>query len=409
MLCTNLSVCVFLALMNFLVRLWSSSRGMGNRSVKFPVYFIGNIYTSEARPGAISTIFLHGLDHSHPYFCTSSTMSAECTPDIQLYLRHTGEFIMTAGLPMITSTVFWTLYLVSVIVTVNVLWRRGFSRARTALLMMMTMMFVIDTVVFALGLLGFFYQTREILLRGRFDRDVPFSMHTPVMTRIAFMQNSLPLFILVPGDLIVIWRAYAVWMRSKIFIIIPVSFLIGRLVNLSFYMFCNIRHSDGLSHPFGPTACFTTIASGWILSFLANISATLMIFYTAWHYYLSQKTLRSSGVLQPQFSPVQRIMQVLVESGLAYFFVMIFSMTISLWPTSAYSPGVVVIRTLASITTHCIGMVPTLTILLVITSGIPDKRDSFNRLVEFSDVKNQAVTDGWKSNLSDRAEQIQHK
>ncbi|KAJ7572824.1 hypothetical protein C8J56DRAFT_1034665, partial [Mycena floridula] len=277
-------------------------------------------------------------------------MSAECTPDIQLYLRHTGEFIMTAGLAMITSTVFWTLYLVSVVVTVNVSWRRGLNRAGTALLMMMTMMFV-------LGLLGFFYQTREILLRGRFEGDNPFSMQTPVMTRIAFMQNALSLFILVPGDLIVIWRAYVVWMGSKLFIVIPVCFLIGRLVNLSFYMICSIKHSDDLSHPFGPAACFATTANAWILSFLANISATSMIFYTAWHYYLSQKTLRRRGVLQPQFSPVQRTMQVFVESGLAYFFVMIFSMTISLWPTSVYSPGVVVIRTLASITTHCIGMV----------------------------------------------------
>ncbi|KAJ7596445.1 hypothetical protein C8J56DRAFT_1040698 [Mycena floridula] len=303
-------------------------------------------------------------------------MPAECTADIQHYLRCTGELIMMAGLPMIVSTVFWTLYFVSVVVTVSVLCkRRGFSRARTVLLMLVTMMFVTDTVVFALGLFGFFYQISKILLKGTFEGD-EFSVPSSVLIHSAIVQDVLSHFILVPGDWIVIWRAYVVWTRSKIIIIIPVLFLIGRLVNLPFFISCSIKHSDGLSHPFGPTACFSTTASAWILSFLANISATLLIFYTAWRYYLLQKTLRRNGVITPQFSPIIRIMRVLVESGLAYFFVMIFSVTIGLWPTSAYSPGVVVTRILASITTHCIGMVPTLTILLVTVYGsFCDARD----------------------------------
>ncbi|KAJ7596442.1 hypothetical protein C8J56DRAFT_1040695 [Mycena floridula] len=288
-------------------------------------------------------------------------MPADCTVDIQNYLSHTGEFIMTTGLPMIVSTLFWTLYLVSVVVTISVLWfvasflksstnfipgrQQTFSRARTALMILMTVMFIVDTVVFALGLFGFFYQTSQILLKGTFEGDDVFSVPNPAITHAAIVQNVLSFFILIPGDGIVIWRAYAVWTRSKKVIMIPLLFLLGRLVNLPFFISCSIKHSGGLSHPFGPTACFATTASAWILSFLANISATLMIFYTAW------------------------IMRLLVESGFAYFLVMIFSMTITLWPTSSYSPGVVFTRTLASITTHCIGMVPTLTIFLVTVYG----------------------------------------
>ncbi|KAJ7598841.1 hypothetical protein C8J56DRAFT_1092721 [Mycena floridula] len=266
-------------------------------------------------------------------------MPADCTVDIQHYLRHTGEFIMTTGLPMIPYTLSrWLLPSVY-------------------------------CVVFALGLFGFFYQTSRILLKGAIEGDDLFSVPNPVIIHAAIVQNILSLFILIPGDGIVIWRAYAVWTRSKKVIMIPLLFLLGRLVNLPFFISCSIKHSDGLSHPFGPTACFATTASAWILSFLANISAILMIFYTAWRYHRSQKTLRRSGVTQPQFSPVARIMRLLVESGFAYFLVMIFSITITLWPTSTYGPGVVFTRTLASITTHCIGMVPTLTILLVTLYG----------------------------------------
>ncbi|KAJ7590185.1 hypothetical protein C8J56DRAFT_1025334 [Mycena floridula] len=197
-------------------------------------------------------------------------MPADCTVNIQHYLHYTGEFIMTTGLPMIPYTL-----------------------SRWLLPSVYCVIFVVDTVVFALGLFGFFYQTSKILLKGTFEGDDLFSVPNTVITHAAIAQDVLSLFIPIPGDGIVIWRAYVVWTRSKKVFMIPILFLLGRLVNLPFFISCSIKHSDGLSHPFGPAACFAATATAWILSFLANIFATLLIFYTAWlmEYFLNDNNL----------------------------------------------------------------------------------------------------------------------
>ncbi|KAJ7596317.1 hypothetical protein C8J56DRAFT_1040561 [Mycena floridula] len=304
-------------------------------------------------------------------------MSEDCTANIQQYLRRSGEFIMHDALPIIAGTIFWTLYLVSVVLTVIVLRRKGFTRARISLLALIAMMFILATLVFVLSLYPFFHQTREIFLKGIFEGDELVRVQNPVAT-VDAMIEALNMLMLITGDCIVIWRAYAVWTRSKTIIFIPVVFLLGFIVNFPFFVACNIKHKQDLTHLRGPTACFATDASAWILSFCANISATLMIFYTAWPYFVSQRTLRASGVLPSQGSKVAQVLLLLVESGFAYFIVMIFSIIIYLWPIPTYRPGTVVVEVLGAITSHCIAMVPTLTILLVSLYGSFDEHSTID-------------------------------
>ncbi|KAJ7596284.1 hypothetical protein C8J56DRAFT_1158430 [Mycena floridula] len=296
-------------------------------------------------------------------------MSADCTADIQSFLHGTGETIMTAALPLIVQAIFWTLYLVSVVLTLCVLWWQGFNRARTILLVLIVLMFVMDTLAFSLDLYSFFFYTREILLLqdhggNRFEKS---------LATAKIVQNVVSLFMLIPGDCIVIWRAHTIWARSRIVMIIPTLFLVGCLVNLPIFVFCNIKHNVILSDifgPIGPVACFATDLSAWILSICTNFSATLMIFYAAWSYYASQRRLQEPGTLH-QRSKVARVLLLLVESGFAYFLVMIFWMTLALLPTPAYyGPSLVLIIIVDNILTpHCIAMVPTLTILLVALYG----------------------------------------
>ncbi|KAJ7596321.1 hypothetical protein C8J56DRAFT_1020974 [Mycena floridula] len=302
-------------------------------------------------------------------------MSEDCTADIQQYLRRTGEFIMKAVVPLMAQTIFWTLYLVSVVLTVVVLRRKGFTRARTSLLALTAMMFLIATWMFALDLYGFFHQTREILLKGIFQGDGLATVQKPIVIVAQVDNNVLLVLLLIAGDCLVIWRAYAVWTRSKITMIIPFLFLFGCIANFPFCVACNIKYQDDLEH--GLRFCFTTHLSAWILSFCANISATLMILYTAWCYYVSQKPLRAAGVT-PRFTPVARIMQLLVESGFTYLLVMILSISVNMLPLPAYAPSTVIVTTLAAISTHCIGMIPTLTILLVNLYGSFDEHSTID-------------------------------
>ncbi|KAJ7590136.1 hypothetical protein C8J56DRAFT_1048305 [Mycena floridula] len=293
-------------------------------------------------------------------------MSDDCTADIEALLRSIGEFIMENGLPIILETIFWTLYVVSVVLTVYVLCRKGLNRARIALLALIGMMFVIDTTLFSFDLYAFFYQTREILLRGLFEGDGSDQVASRVTT-IELVFTILMLFMLILGDCIVIWRAYAVWTRSRIIMVIPVLFLLGWIVNFPILVVCNIKHKDDDAFAgFAPTACLATAASALVLSFCANISATLMIFYTAWSFYASQRNLQTSTAPLRRSSQVARVLLLLVESGFAYFIVMLLSIVLSLAPAPGYGSALVVEEVLTtSLTTHCTAMIQTLTILLV--------------------------------------------
>ncbi|KAJ7590186.1 hypothetical protein C8J56DRAFT_1163815 [Mycena floridula] len=229
------------------------------------------------------------------------------------------------------------------------------------------MMFILDTVVFSLVLYLFFFQTRDILLKGLFegDRVTTIEKHAFNVDAVYGIMNVL---MLIPGDCIVIWRAHAVWTRSRITKAIPVLFLLGWIINFPIFVVCSIKHEDDIANAFGigPAACLATSVSALILSFSANISATLMIFYTAWSFYSSQRNLRTSTVPLRRSSQVARILLLLVESGFAYFLLMILSIALTLVPIPVYGPRYLVEAVLSSILTpHCAAMIPTLTILLV--------------------------------------------
>ncbi|KAJ7596320.1 hypothetical protein C8J56DRAFT_1158459 [Mycena floridula] len=299
-------------------------------------------------------------------------MSTDCTADIEQHYRRTGEFMMNVSLPTIAETLFWSefswshrdstadnidpsvLYVESVVLTVVVLWRKGLNRARTALLALLGTMFIIDTVLFSLDLYGFFYQTREIFLGGIFEGDGLDSVLSRVNTTVS-VYNILNVFMLILGDCIVIWRAYAVWTRSKIIMAIPFLFLLGWIVNFPIFVDCYIKHKDDDAFAgFAPTACSATAASALVLSFCANIFATLMILYTAWSFYASQRNLQTITAPLRRNSQVARVLLLLVESGFAYFLLMLLSIVLSLAPSPDYGPALVVEEVLTtSLTSHC--------------------------------------------------------
>ncbi|KAJ7579154.1 hypothetical protein C8J56DRAFT_337773, partial [Mycena floridula] len=140
------------------------------------------------------------------------------------------------------------------------------------------------------------------------------------------------------------------------------------------FIVCNLKHNvhqaDRIT---GPDVCFATNISIWILSFCANISATLTIFYTAWCYHVSQRTLIAAAALPPRRSAVARIMQVIVESGLVYLLTMIVSVPVLVWPTPSYSPSTVIVQVMFQVIMQCIVMIPTLTILLISLYGSFDR------------------------------------
>ncbi|KAJ7585789.1 hypothetical protein C8J56DRAFT_948873 [Mycena floridula] len=294
----------------------------------------------------------------------------ECIADIHTYLLRTGRFIMKGALPLMGSSMFWTLYLLSLVFAIRVLWRQGFTRARISLTVFIWTMFILDTMIFIMILYEFFFQTREILFNGMFEGPAYTTVRTS-MIRAEPISSILSLVMLIPGDCIVVWRAFVLWTGPRITKLVPVGLLIGCIVNIPFLVTCNVKHrqevfGDPGAIPLLTNPCLATQTSAWVLSFSANIAATFMIVYMAWWYHTSQKHLddvqsTSSG----RASKVGQVLLLLVESGFVYLVVVVCAAVSAMYPEPVYGTRLVVVDFLGAIMSHCVGMVPTLTILLI--------------------------------------------
>ncbi|KAE9395751.1 hypothetical protein BT96DRAFT_922602 [Gymnopus androsaceus JB14] len=122
----------------------------------------------------------------------------------------------------------------------------------------------------------------------------------------AQISNWTTNLILLIGDLIIIWRAWAVWMHSrmvKLLLALFVLVVIG--VNLADAFVDNQKHLTAT----GQTVTLDSVF--FALSLSVNVTLTLLIAYRTWTYH---RSMRGISTLQGK-TLVGRILLLLVESG----------------------------------------------------------------------------------------------
>ncbi|KAF5376319.1 hypothetical protein D9615_008462 [Tricholomella constricta] len=114
------------------------------------------------------------------------------------------------------------------------------------------------------------------------------------------------------NDSVVIWRAWVLYPDKQWIMLVPCAFLFGTtgatiahfVLDVRFYQFSMLNTTPG-----NLFKAFLTLSLG------TNVTATSLIFYKLWGHL---RFLRSMGIKQNFTSPAQKILIVLVESGLAY-------------------------------------------------------------------------------------------
>ncbi|OSC99615.1 hypothetical protein PYCCODRAFT_1470113 [Trametes coccinea BRFM310] len=199
--------------------------------------------------------------------------------------------------------------------------------------------------------------------------------------QLASVEDVLYAYMTVLGDILIIWRVYAFWSRGpgRVVLIVPFAFLLGSISTAMMLSYCAARlGADIKLGTFqSPEFCRNIQTASYSMTLATTAVATVLIGYKFWDYQrvdneLFQRMSRSSRR--------QKLMLVLVESGVAYMLFFLVQVVMSFSSVNASvnkRPALVFASTVYSFNTSLIvarflflviflsGMYPTAVVLLV--------------------------------------------
>ncbi|KAI0656068.1 hypothetical protein C8Q70DRAFT_389906 [Cubamyces menziesii] len=142
--------------------------------------------------------------------------------------------------------------------------------------------------------------------------------------RLASVEDVVYSYMTILGDTIIIWRVYAFWShgREKLVLIIPIAFLFGSISTSTMLGYCAARLGADITlgtyqHP---AFCRNIQTASYLTTLTTTGVATLLIGYKAWAYRKSYMEAFGNAPCHTR-TRTQKIMLLLVESGVIYMFV----------------------------------------------------------------------------------------
>jgi len=207
----------------------------------------------------------------------------------------------------------------------------------------MALMFSISTAHFVATVS---YDSSQLL-----HRDAPVNGGDP---RVA-VSTILEITNCIIGDIILIWRVWAVWIHRKRAIVVPTFFWVASIVSTIFFVNNLIGSGEGEVY----FAMSSNLSAYWglvflVSTFMTNFTALGAICYRYWLYW---KEIGS--VLRPNDNNIRHVFSLLIESG---FFYCIALVTLAI---SYLAGGEVICYILVNVITQLTAIYPILIIVLV--------------------------------------------
>ncbi|KAI0643444.1 hypothetical protein C8Q79DRAFT_1012723 [Trametes meyenii] len=189
------------------------------------------------------------------------------------------------------------------------------------------------------------------------------------LTHLAYAEDILYAFLTNVGDSIIIWRVYAFWSTSqgKWVLILPLACLLGSLTTSVLVTYCatgvgaNIEQGAFRDPPF----CRNVQTASYAMTLVTTAVATALIAYKTWEYRRLHKEAFGKYTQQTRS---QKVMLLLIESGILYFLFFLVQVILTVKPVHASvakHPNVGFGLTIWDFNTSVIvGMYPTLIVIL---------------------------------------------
>ncbi|KAI9060793.1 hypothetical protein FKP32DRAFT_1016645 [Trametes sanguinea] len=154
--------------------------------------------------------------------------------------------------------------------------------------------------------------------------------------RLAAVEDVLYAYMTILGDILIIWRVYAFWSRGRgrVVLIVPLAFLLGSISTALTLSYCAARLGADIKlgtyqHP---QVCRNIQTASYSMTLATTAVATALIAYKFWDYQreddeLFRRMTRSSWR--------QKLMLVLIESGMVYMLFFLVQVIVSLATVNA--------------------------------------------------------------------------
>ncbi|THV05911.1 hypothetical protein K435DRAFT_960934 [Dendrothele bispora CBS 962.96] len=135
--------------------------------------------------------------------------------------------------------------------------------------------------------------------------------------RLGTPMEALFLLNMIVGDTVVIWRAYVIWSRKKLVVVLPVICLLASLGFAITDVVCLDASVGAIksSIPTGERICTWSEPIAWALSLLTNMISTALIAIQAWRLRRDLKNVFDDCIPNKQ---TWRAIALLIESGFIY-------------------------------------------------------------------------------------------
>ncbi|KAI0033006.1 hypothetical protein K488DRAFT_16078, partial [Vararia minispora EC-137] len=283
-----------------------------------------------------------------------------------LTLKTTGQDIIRTFVAIVVETFLYATYGCLVIVAARPL-LKATRRTTLALFGIVVTMFMLDTVLWIFDIHDLILEVSAVMTSSK-DNSLQDRYRSATDASLFPLAPIFYTFMTVFGDIIIIWRVFAFWMgpRERWLLSIPLSVLTASIVTLFMIIDCSVRSKGQLllGNFDSGAYCQHVQNASYLANTLTTLVSTIMISFKTWEY---RRTIKTS--LTDASSRVERVMIILVESGILYFlfFLEVFISSLGdITQRQAATPSLAFASTVyIYASSHIVGIYPTIIVILV--------------------------------------------
>ncbi|KAE9401127.1 hypothetical protein BT96DRAFT_856720 [Gymnopus androsaceus JB14] len=282
-----------------------------------------------------------------------------------------GHDIVRSFVSASAETFLIAIYSVLVLKASRILLRKERTKVKMLTLAAVVTMYILALILWIIDLVNFVAEARITLIdNSNDDFDTKYSIATSFIFRRAAIQAMLYSYMSIIGDAVIVWRVYAFWSteRERVVLLIPGALLLASIITSIMLTVC-VAHL-GSEIEIGtfqkPAFCRNIQTATYCIAVATTLAATILIGIKSWRYRYTTKSLLS---WQGGTTKVERVMILLIESGMLYclFFLVQLLMSISSLNKriDAKAGSTFALTMFVYMTSEIVGIYPTLIIILV--------------------------------------------
>ncbi|TBU26254.1 hypothetical protein BD311DRAFT_808567 [Dichomitus squalens] len=233
-------------------------------------------------------------------------------------MHRAGLAFLYRIVPVLVATVLYGIYVAILSVATRGLWHRGLRNPYNALILgVLYLVFCLSSALWALEVAQLIGLVDLLLSPGTLTTDALFNRFYDLIARETRVTGILFQSQMVAGDILVIWRASAIWHDQRIVVLLPLfwwTLMIGNMLAHA------SRCQSGVSTTNYSKLCKVTDVAAPVLSITTNISVMILVLWKGWQL----REALTNEYQRRRENKIFTLFVLMVESGTLY--------AIMLWP-----------------------------------------------------------------------------